>query len=119
MDLLGGPNYSQARVEGYLLSALLPISICEELDRLNRNFLWDGSTDLTHNHLVNWNQVELSYVIKWGTQLVIEELEISAVPVPIIFENSADVCYWGLESDAFEPITLIASGCTWEGVVHF
>lgn len=38
-------------------SALLPISICEELDRLNRNFLWDGSTDLTHNHLVNWNQV--------------------------------------------------------------
>ncbi|KAG8472467.1 hypothetical protein CXB51_034275 [Gossypium anomalum] len=38
-------------------TALLLISVCDKLDRLNSNFLWGGSTEYAHNHLISWDQV--------------------------------------------------------------
>ncbi|CAL2276969.1 unnamed protein product [Prunus armeniaca] len=33
----------------------LPVSICEDLDRLNRNFFWEGSDRKKKVHLCQWN----------------------------------------------------------------
>lgn len=35
----------------------LPINICNQLDRLNRSFLWGDMPSKRKIHLVNWNQV--------------------------------------------------------------
>ena len=41
-------------------TSLLPISVCNSLDKLSRNFLW-GDTDCTRKtHLVNWKTMCLS-----------------------------------------------------------
>ncbi|KAL6199614.1 hypothetical protein ACLB2K_029398 [Fragaria x ananassa] len=36
-------------------TAKLPISICDSLDRLNRNFLWGDTDQLRKVHLTNWD----------------------------------------------------------------
>ncbi|XVF17280.1 hypothetical protein REPUB_Repub10bG0106100 [Reevesia pubescens] len=38
-------------------SAMLLISICNRLDKINSNFLWGGSADTERNHLVSWDKV--------------------------------------------------------------
>lgn len=38
-------------------TTLLPTSICAQLDRLARNFLWVGTETYAHNHLVHWERV--------------------------------------------------------------
>ena len=38
-------------------TAKLPVNVCNQLDRINRNFLWGHSTTQTRVHLVNWDQV--------------------------------------------------------------
>ncbi|CAL9024686.1 unnamed protein product, partial [Prunus brigantina] len=38
-------------------SAKLPVSVCQKLDQLNRNFLWGHTTDQAKVHLVNWDTV--------------------------------------------------------------
>ena len=38
-------------------NTVLPNSICNELDRLNRNFLWGSSTERKKMHLVGWEKV--------------------------------------------------------------
>lgn len=38
-------------------TVLLPQSICDILDKLNRNFLWGSTDDKGKVHLVNWDQV--------------------------------------------------------------
>lgn len=35
----------------------LPASTCDQLDKLARNFLWGGSADSNHNHLVHWERI--------------------------------------------------------------
>ncbi|KAI8550987.1 hypothetical protein RHMOL_Rhmol06G0149600 [Rhododendron molle] len=35
----------------------LPVSVCDKLDRLNRNFLWGDSPDKKKIHLVKWDKV--------------------------------------------------------------
>ena len=34
-------------------TVLLPASICQDIDRLVRNFIWGGSEDASHGHLIN------------------------------------------------------------------
>lgn len=38
----------------------LPMSICDELDRINRNFLWGSDGEQKKVHLVDWDSVTLS-----------------------------------------------------------
>lgn len=38
-------------------SAFLPVSLCDKLVIVSRNFLWGGNRDISHNHLVNWERV--------------------------------------------------------------
>ncbi|OMO84846.1 reverse transcriptase [Corchorus capsularis] len=38
-------------------TALLPVSVCEKLDQVSRNFLWGGDVKNSHDHLVNWDRV--------------------------------------------------------------
>ncbi|XVE99040.1 hypothetical protein REPUB_Repub03eG0162200 [Reevesia pubescens] len=38
-------------------TSLLPSSICNKLDQVNRNFLWGGSADYSHTHLVSWDKI--------------------------------------------------------------
>lgn len=38
-------------------TAKLPISICDSLDRLNRNFLWGDTDQQRKVHLTNWDMV--------------------------------------------------------------
>lgn len=38
-------------------TVLLPISICNSIDRVSRNLLWRVKEDNSHGHLVNWNMV--------------------------------------------------------------
>lgn len=35
----------------------LPISVCDKLDRLNRNYLWGDTDNKKRIHLINWNKV--------------------------------------------------------------
>ncbi|CAL8174740.1 unnamed protein product [Prunus armeniaca] len=35
----------------------LPISVCVEMDHLNRNFFWGGNENKTEIHLCQWNLV--------------------------------------------------------------
>ena len=44
------PVYSMQTVE-------LPISVCDKLDSLNRNFLWGDTVDRKKVHLINWDTV--------------------------------------------------------------
>jgi hypothetical protein len=41
----------------YMQNTALPSSICNELDRLNRNFLWGSSNERKKMHLVGWEKV--------------------------------------------------------------
>jgi hypothetical protein len=41
----------------YMQNTALPSSICNELDRLNRNFLWGSSNERKKMHLVSWEKV--------------------------------------------------------------
>lgn len=38
-------------------TARLPISLCHQLDKLNRDFLWGDSNNLKRPHLINWDIV--------------------------------------------------------------
>jgi hypothetical protein len=38
-------------------TAKLPVNVCNQLDKINRNFLWGNNTTQTRVHLVNWDQV--------------------------------------------------------------
>jgi hypothetical protein len=38
-------------------NATLPSSICSELDKLNRNFLWGSSEDRKKMHMVGWDKI--------------------------------------------------------------
>ncbi|VVA40999.1 PREDICTED: reverse mRNAase, partial [Prunus dulcis] len=38
-------------------TAKLPMSVCDKLDQLNRNFLWGHTSNTSKIHLVNWEQV--------------------------------------------------------------
>lgn len=44
------PSYSMQTMH-------LPISVCNKLDRINRNFLWGDTANKKKLHLVNWNQI--------------------------------------------------------------
>lgn len=35
----------------------LPMSICDKLDKINRNFLWGHGMDDKKNHLISWDEV--------------------------------------------------------------
>ena len=37
--------------------ALLPSRVCKEIDRANKNFLWDLTPEKRKMHLVNWDIV--------------------------------------------------------------
>lgn len=37
--------------------AALPLHLCEELDRVNRNFLWGTTDEKRKIHLVGWNKL--------------------------------------------------------------
>ncbi|KAI5337133.1 hypothetical protein L3X38_016402 [Prunus dulcis] len=41
-------------------SAGLALSTCDELDKINRNFLWGSNGDNSRTHLVNWDSVCMS-----------------------------------------------------------
>jgi hypothetical protein len=41
----------------YLSLFLIPVSVANKLERLQRNFLWNGMGDETKFHLVNWHRV--------------------------------------------------------------
>jgi ribonuclease HI len=41
----------------YMQNAALPSSICSELDKLNRNFLWGSSEDKKKMHMVGWDKI--------------------------------------------------------------
>lgn len=45
-------------------TAMLPSSICDQLDRLARNSLWGGSEAYSNNHLVHWESISLPYFSK-------------------------------------------------------
>jgi hypothetical protein len=38
-------------------SVKLPMSVCDSLDRLNRNFLWGHNEEKKKIHLVKWEQI--------------------------------------------------------------
>lgn len=44
------PNYA-------MQTAKFPVSLCDRLDRLNRNFLWGDVDDKKKIHLINWDTV--------------------------------------------------------------
>ncbi|KAI5351823.1 hypothetical protein L3X38_004714 [Prunus dulcis] len=41
----------------YMQIAMLPASVCNKLDQLNKNFLWGHAFDKAKVHLVNWETV--------------------------------------------------------------
>ena len=41
----------------YIQNAALPSSICSELDKLNRNFLWRSSEDKKKMHMIGWDKI--------------------------------------------------------------
>uniref|UniRef100_A0A2N9GX50 CCHC-type domain-containing protein n=1 Tax=Fagus sylvatica TaxID=28930 RepID=A0A2N9GX50_FAGSY len=41
----------------YMQNTALPSSICNDLDRLNRNFLWGSTSESKKMHLVGWDKV--------------------------------------------------------------
>lgn len=45
-------------IPGYIMQTMeLPISVCDKLDRLNRNYLWGDTDNKKRIHLINWNKV--------------------------------------------------------------
>lgn len=38
-------------------STKLPLAICDNIDKLNRQFIWGGSNDKHKIHLVKWDVV--------------------------------------------------------------
>jgi len=41
-------------------STLLPVSICDDIDRVNRNFLWGSNSEKRRIHHVGWSTVCLA-----------------------------------------------------------
>lgn len=35
----------------------IPVSVCDKLDKINRNFLWGDTDKKKKMHLINWNKV--------------------------------------------------------------
>lgn len=49
---------SSATIPSYIMQTVdLPSSVCDKIDRINRNFLWGDSPIKKKIHLVNWNSV--------------------------------------------------------------
>ncbi|KAJ7961972.1 reverse transcriptase [Quillaja saponaria] len=49
---------SSSTIPSYTMqTTMLPVAICHQIDRIQRNFLWEDSTKHHKMHLVNWDQV--------------------------------------------------------------
>lgn len=49
---------SLASMHGYVMqSSVIPLSVCDEAEKLCRNFIWGSKTDKRRCHLVSWEKI--------------------------------------------------------------
>ena len=48
--MLAIPNY-------VMQGAALPMHVCEKLDKINRDFLWESTNERRRMHMVGWNKI--------------------------------------------------------------